>query len=145
VRDADRPEVERIAALHTLRGERDRRCEIARALVPVLNEPLLWLGSEVHAVLARLDDTLALGVNDHGLIAASPERADVLSLVPFSGTVGYRSWLAVGEATRVVGVASRASAHVVNLGGGTLGVVSDGNACVIDAPHLLDVNAAPLR
>lgn len=48
---------------------------MARRLVPVLNEPLLWLGSEVHAVLAKLDDTLALGIDERGLIAASPVLA----------------------------------------------------------------------
>jgi hypothetical protein len=77
--DADRPEAARVVALHRLRGARGQRKVISRRLVPVLNEPRLWLGSEAHACLAQLDDSLALGVDARGLIAASPEPEDSLA------------------------------------------------------------------
>lgn len=77
--DSDRREADRVLALHRLRGARAQRRVISRRLVPVLNEPLLWLGSEAHACLAQLDDSLALGIDGNGLIAASPEPEDSLT------------------------------------------------------------------
>ncbi len=77
--DADVAEPERVLALHRLRGARAQRKVISRRLVPVLNEPRLWLGSEAHACLAQLDDSLALGVDKNGFIAASPEPEDALA------------------------------------------------------------------
>lgn len=77
--DADLPEPVRVLALHRLRGARTLRKVISRRLVPVLNEPKLWLGSEAHACLAQLDDSLALGVDGRGLIAASPEAEESLA------------------------------------------------------------------
>jgi hypothetical protein len=78
VLNADEAESARIIACHRLRGlmhldDVAGRRDVARRLVPVLNEPLLWLGSEAHAVLGALGDTLAIGVDGHGLLAASPE------------------------------------------------------------------------
>lgn len=77
--DADQPETERVLALHRLRGARAQRKVISRKLVPVLNEPRLWLGSEAHACLAQLDDSLALGIDGHGFITASAEAEDALA------------------------------------------------------------------
>jgi hypothetical protein len=81
VLDPDRDEVARIVSAHRLRAlakgiearERERRHDVARRLVVALNEPLLWLGSERHACLCALDDTLAVGVDARGRIVASPE------------------------------------------------------------------------
>lgn len=77
--DADVPQAARVLALHRLRGARAQRRVISRRLVPILNEPLLWLGSEAHACLAQLDDSLALGVDGNGLIGASPEPEESLA------------------------------------------------------------------
>lgn len=77
--DADVPEEVRVLSLHRLRGARSQRKVISRRLVPILNEPRLWLGSEAHACLAQLDDSLALGIDGRGFIAASPEPEDALA------------------------------------------------------------------
>jgi hypothetical protein len=67
--DADRPEAERVGAVHALRGATSDREAVSRRLVPLLNEPLLWLGSEVLACASG--DDVAVGV-DGARIVASP-------------------------------------------------------------------------
>jgi len=68
--DADQPEHERVGAVHALRGAPESaRMAVARRLVGILNEPLLWLGSEV--LLCAAGDDVAVGV-DGGRIVASP-------------------------------------------------------------------------
>jgi hypothetical protein len=70
VRDADRSEAERVAALSQLRDVDD--LAVLRALVPLLNEPLDWLGREIAALLARAGGAVQIGVDAHGMLAASP-------------------------------------------------------------------------
>ncbi len=72
--DADNPEAERVGAVHALRGA-PNPFAAGRALAGTLNEPLLWLGSEV---LACLDPRIAVGVDGRGRITASPRPFDEL-------------------------------------------------------------------
>ncbi len=71
--DPDAADVERVGALHTLRGvHEEHRRAVARRLVGILNEPLHWVASEAVVVVDALATDLAVGV-DHGVIVAADE------------------------------------------------------------------------
>src|SRR5687767_12217713 len=78
-RDPDRREDDRIASVHRLRGaSATDRSAIARALVPILNEPLAWLGSEAHACIWALDHEVVVGVDGGGSLTVCDEPSDAL-------------------------------------------------------------------
>lgn len=69
--DPDASGVERVGALHSLRGAAEpRRRDIARRLVPILNEPLHWVACEALVVIDALAPDLAVGVHGGVVVAA---------------------------------------------------------------------------
>src|SRR5438046_319378 len=69
VLDADNTEVERVFAVHRLRGlVETSRPAVVRRLIVVLNEPLLWLGSEIFAAFDNVP--VDVGVDARGNLAA---------------------------------------------------------------------------
>lgn len=97
VLDPDRAEADRVAWLSRLRGRKD--VGVLRALVPVLNEPLEWLGREVaHLVgISTGRDDVLVGVDTRGLLAASTEPRDALIM----DDVGIAHSATLGDLVRV--------------------------------------------
>lgn len=108
--DPDRPELERVSAIARLVGggaEAGRAA--ARRLVPVLNEPLWWLGSEVLLALAAFEKAGApaplLGVDDRGMVVAGPTPDEVNARDEARDALDERGRLVVphAQALRLVG------------------------------------------
>jgi len=71
----EKTDAERVVALHRLRGAPAvSHVVVARRLVPILNEPLHWVGSEALLCLQALAPTLPIGVRSGFLVPSATSR-----------------------------------------------------------------------
>ncbi|MDP2341115.1 MAG: hypothetical protein Q8O67_09165 [Deltaproteobacteria bacterium] len=72
--DAGNDEPMRVSAVISLRGSVD---DVARRLVPILNEPLPWLGIETIDAIRSLDPEMAIGVVSARVVASPTTTRDL--------------------------------------------------------------------